>query len=419
MIKNKKFAKNFIWNTIGSTLASFSSVFLLIIITRINGMEEAGIFTITFATASIFYIVAIYSGRNCQITDIEGKITNKEYIVSRVITCLIMAILVFFYVWIKDYDIHKKAVLIFLCIWKGLEAFNDVLYGTMQKNGELYKVGISLIFRTMLGLILFLIVDAITHHLVYATIALAISSLITIVGYDLPQIKKILIPNERIEKKHMIQIYQKEFFLFANTFLTMYVLNASKYAIETYLTEDIQAVFGIILMPASILPLFAQFIVAPLINQLTDLYKNRKIEQMKQLKRKSMYFMIGFGIIAIFLGYTIGITVLNFVYNVNLTPYRLDLVILLFAYIFYAMGYVETIILTIYRNMKEQFFVYVITAIMIFVLSYGFVNKIGVRGASIACVITMIVYYGLLAIINYYQTKKQERIQTDKNIPLR
>lgn len=414
MIKNKKFAKNFIWNTIGSTLASFSSVFLLIMITRINGMEEAGIFTITFATASIFYIVAIYSGRNCQITDIEGKITNKEYIVSRIITCLIMAILVFFYVWIKDYDLHKKAVLIFLCIWKGLEAFNDVLYGTMQKNGELYKVGISLIFRTMLGLILFLIVDAITHHLVYATIALAISSLITIVGYDLPQIKKILIPNERIEKKHMIQIYQKEFFLFANTFLTMYVLNASKYAIETYLTEDIQAVFGIILMPASILPLFAQFIVAPLINQLTDLYKNRKIEQMKQLKRKTMYFMIGFGMVAIFLGYTIGIPVLNFVYNVNLTPYRLDLVILLFAYIFYAMGYVETIILTIYRNMKEQFFVYVITAIMIFVLSYRFVNKIGVRGASIACVITMITYYGLLAIINHYQTKKQERIQTDK-----
>ena len=114
MIKNKKFAKNFIWNTIGSTLASFSSVFLLIIITRINGIEEAGIFTITFATASIFYIVAIYSGRNCQITDVEGKIKDKEYIISRVITCFIMAIIVFFYVLIKNYDTHKSAILIFL-----------------------------------------------------------------------------------------------------------------------------------------------------------------------------------------------------------------------------------------------------------------------------------------------------------------
>ena len=414
MIKNKKFAKNFIWNTIGSTLASFSSVFLLIIITRINGIEEAGIFTITFATASIFYIVAIYSGRNCQITDVEGKIKDKEYIISRVITCFIMAIIVFFYVLIKNYDTHKSAILIFLCLWKGLEAFHDVLYGTLQKNGELYKVVISLILRTILGIGSFFLIDRITNNLVYGALALCVTTIITMLCYDLPQIRKILIPKEQIEKKHIIQIYQKEFFLFANTFLTMYVLNATKYAIEAYLTEDIQAVFGIILMPASILPLFAQFIVAPLINQLTDLYKTRNTEQMKQLKRKSMYFIIGFGIIAIFLGYTIGIPVLNFVYNVDLTSYRLDLAILLFAYIFYAMGYVETIILTIYRKMKEQFLVYVITAIMIFGLSYYLVNKMGVRGASIACVITMITYNLLLAIINHYQTKKQERIQTDK-----
>ncbi len=409
MIKDKKLAKNFIWNTIGSTLASFSSVFLLIMITRMNGIEEAGVFTITFATASIFYIIAVYSGRNCQITDIKGEITNKEYIVSRIITCLIMAILVFFYVIIKDYDTHKKAVLIFLCIWKGLEAFNDVLYGTMQKNGELYKVGISLILRTMLGMVSFFIVNKLTHNLVYATIALCISSIITIIGYDFLQIRKILLPQERIEKKHIMHIYQKEFFLFINAFFTMYILNASKYAIENYLTEDIQAVFGIILMPASILPLFAQFIVAPLINQLTDLYKDGNIKQMKHIKRKSISFIIGFGMVAIILGYTIGIPVLNFIYNVDLTPYRLDLAILLFAYIFYAMGYVETILLTIYRKMKEQFFVYVVSSLMIFALSYGLINKIGVRGASLACAITMITYCALLTIISHYQTKKQTK----------
>ena len=47
----------------------------------------------------------------------------------------------------------------------------------------------------------------------------------------------------------------------------MYILNASKYAIENYLTEDIQAVFGIILIYPTLLILLVsvslegQFIV--------------------------------------------------------------------------------------------------------------------------------------------------------------
>ncbi|MBO5478119.1 MAG: hypothetical protein J6A04_00050 [Clostridia bacterium] len=410
MIKDKKLAKNFIWNTIGSTLASFNSLFFLIAITRINGMQDAGIFTITFATASIFYIVAVYSGRNCQITDIKGKIKDKEYIISRICTCIIMAILVIIYAILNNYDSYKNSVLIFLCLWRATEAFSDVLYGIMQKNEKLYKVGISQIIKSTLGLIAFIIVDVQTHNLVYACITLCISSILTIIFYDFPQAINLISKDEPIQIKNVWDIYKKEFFLFANAFLTMYLLNAPKYAIEKYLTEDIQAVFGIILMPASILPLFAQFVVAPIINKLTQLYKQGNILQMRKIKKKSMYFIVGFGIIAMTLGYTIGIPILNFIYDVDLNPYRLHLVMILFAYIFYAMGYVETMILTIYRKIKEQFGVYVIVTITIFVSSYYLVGELGVMGASISCVISMILYYILLAIINKYETSKQKLI---------
>ena len=53
--------KNFIWNLIGSTINSFTSLIFLIIVTRINGIEAAGIFTFAFSTACLFYIIGIYS----------------------------------------------------------------------------------------------------------------------------------------------------------------------------------------------------------------------------------------------------------------------------------------------------------------------------------------------------------------------
>ena len=83
MIKNKSLFNNFIWNAIGTSIVSFNSLFFLICVKRINGLEEAGIFSVTYATASILYIFAIYSGRSLQVTDIKGENGDKDYIVSR------------------------------------------------------------------------------------------------------------------------------------------------------------------------------------------------------------------------------------------------------------------------------------------------------------------------------------------------
>ena len=47
------------------------------------------------------------------------------------------------------------------------------------------------------------------------------------------------------------------------SFLTMYLINSSKYAIDGVLSDDIQAIFGIIIIPATIMTLITQFVVHP------------------------------------------------------------------------------------------------------------------------------------------------------------
>ena len=76
--KDKGFRKNFIWNIIGTTFNAFNSLFFMIIITRVNGLENAGIFTLAFSTACILYIIGIYAGRIYQVTEASKEITDKD-----------------------------------------------------------------------------------------------------------------------------------------------------------------------------------------------------------------------------------------------------------------------------------------------------------------------------------------------------
>ena len=60
---------------------------------------------------------------------------------------------------IKQYTPFKTTIFALLAIFKGLEAFSDILYGVMQKNDILYKSGQSLSLKGFIGIVAFLIVD--------------------------------------------------------------------------------------------------------------------------------------------------------------------------------------------------------------------------------------------------------------------
>lgn len=407
MIRDKKFTKNFIWNTIGSVFNAFNSLFILILITRINGLESAGIFSITFATASILYVLAIYSGRNCHITDIKGEITDKEYIVARIITCVTTILIMFIYITLTRYDSLKVYILIALCIWKILEAFSDVLYAILQKNEELYKAGISLFIKSVVGIGCFGICNFITKNLKLSFSALYIITLIIIIVYDIPNTLKLLDKSEKVNFKNILKIYKKEFWIFGNTFLIMYVLNEPKYVIEKYLTNDIQAIFNIILIPASIVPLFSQFIMAPVINSIKNLYKEKNFDKIKKADNKIILIIFSFGIFAASIGYLIGIPVLEWIYSQKLDAYKIHLVVLLLSYTLYAMAYVKTIILTTFRKLKEQFIVHIVSTIIVIILSIILINKIGTIGVTITYFLLMSCYYIMLWFITKYNYKKE------------
>ena len=144
MEDTKQFRKNFIWNVLGTGLNAFNSLFFMITVTRINGLDKAGIFTIAYSTACIIYVLGIYAGRIYQVTEPDKNITNKEYVINRIITVIFMSVVVLIFGVIRGYDKYKILVFFLLTLFKSIEAFSDVLYGILQKENKLDLVGKSL-----------------------------------------------------------------------------------------------------------------------------------------------------------------------------------------------------------------------------------------------------------------------------------
>ena len=280
----------------------------------------------------------------------------------------------------------------------------------MQKNDLLYRVGQSLTIKSLIGIILFLIIDLGTHDLILACISMIIVNISTIIFFDFILISnKLIDKSSKVDFNNVLMIFKSEFFVFANSFLGIYVLNAPKYAIDSYLTEELQAIYGYIVMPGTVMVLFAQFVVLPFLNKLKELYAIRDFKNFKAIVRKVKMCVVAFGIFAVLSAYFLGPEVLGIIYGENLKAYRLDLALIIGAYIFYSISYVNLVVLTTMRNTFSQFIVYIITAIIALVGSKIFVQNFGIHGGAISCATTLVLQFIMYTILTMVIVNKVEK----------
>ena len=413
--EKKLFLKNFIWNSLGTGINSFNSLFFLIIVTRVNDIQTAGIFSIAYATATILYTLAMYSGRLCQVTDIENKIKDKDYITNRALTCLLMIIGATVFLLIKKYSGFKTTIFALLAIFKGLEAFSDILYGVMQKNDILYKSGMSLTAKGFIGIFAFLIVDLITRDLRLTCLAVIIVNVAILIIYDYIIVtKKLINTTDKVNMQNVVSILKSEFFVFVNSFAGIYILNAPKYAIDNFLSEDIQAIYGYIMMPATVMTLFTQFIVMPFLGKLKDMYEKKLLKDIEKVTFKIKLIVIAFGAFAVLAAFLLGPEFLGLVYGLDLTAYRINLCIIIGSYIFYAISYINLVTLTTIRHTFVQFVIYIISMVIAFIGSNLLVRtfNLGINGATLSCTTTLaiqfILYTVVTKVIMYKERKKIE-----------
>ena len=400
--------KNVIWNMIGTTANAFNSLFFMIIVTRINGLKDSGIFTLAFSLACLFCFIGNYEGRVFQVTDVKQDFSNKEYIVHRISSCILMMVTVLIYCLIMKYDAYKMSVTFALCFMKCCEVFSDVFYGVLQKNDNLELVGKSLFFKSIASILVFVVLDMVTKNLLLSCVGLDLIWLVVLFLYDIPKTKNLIHKEEKNSLTNIIKLYKDGFFSFSILFLAVYLVNAQKYALDGIVVESLQAVFGIVLMPATIISLACQYLLQPILNTIANLYALGQKKEFNILIFKSSLLVLVFGLVCIIGAYLFGIPVLNILYGVNISDYKLCLILIIVGAIFYSLSTLVSAALTTIRHTFVQFIVYSVTSLFALFVSKLFIINFSLIGASLAYLLCMFIQFLLYLLIYIYIMRKQD-----------
>ena len=388
--------KNIIWNTIGVFTFSLTSLIYTVILMRYSSLKITGIFSFGFALACTTTALASLGGRTYQVTDVKNELTPFTYIISRYITVFTVTILVFAYILMRNYSMNKFLIVFILCLFKYLEELSDVYYGIMQKEDKLYYVGQFQLFKSILNVFAFFLIIKGTNNLLLAVSVMLLINFLFILFLERPIAKKLNSWNYSTSKKQIMKYFSVNTTICVFTFLTMYLANAPRYAIDIYLNDEIQAVFGIIIMPATVMLLVCNFITNPILINIANLYNEKRMKEITELFKKIVFIIIGIGIFGLILCYFIGVPFLNLIYSSNFNIYKVELMIIIVGSIFYAVSMICSSFLTSIRKIKPQLYMNILFSIFAFIISLIFVKLFGIMGGAISystiMLIRMIVY---------------------------
>lgn len=407
--KSKSLSRDFIWNTIGSGLYAFTSLFFLVIVTRINGVDDAGIFTFAFSNACVFQVLGTYAGRAYQVTEKDASLNDNVYVWNRLFSTIIMIVFGVLYGFVFGHTGTKLLVILILILYKALDAFAEAIYGVIQKNDRLYQVGVSLALKGVIGTALFFGFDLIFHDIVFASLALVLTSVVVMLFYDFPKVRACGYKFKKVEIKKALSIFRLGAFAFIFTLLTQYLISASKYAIDRSLSLDAQTMYGIVAMPASVMILAANFLTYPFLLRIKKMLKKNDYDGLNGLVAKLTGVIVAFGAVASLLAFLFGRWAFQLLYGVDTGEYIGGLVLIIVGGTLFAVSLALSNVLVAMRRTFSQAVAFIIASIAAFVLSGWLVVEQGVFGGTLAYFASMALLLILYIIIYAYYSRKDRK----------
>lgn len=411
-VKTKNVDKSgYTWNTIAGLLFAMQSALLLMVITRTNGLEDAGIFSIGYAIASLMSFIGEYGVRKYQASDINEHYSFAEYYSFRIITCSLMALVslcyIGFFLITGAYSIRKFWIAIAICFIKLIEAYVDVFYGRFQQKERLDIGAKTNSFRIAIGLIACSISLFITHDLLISVIVWVIASIVAMFMSTFVVARGYCSYNLDFNFNSMKGLLIQCAPLFIGSFLLLYIGNAPKYAIDACLGEVDQAKYNFIFMPVFVIGLLANFVFNPVLVKLAESWNEENYKLFDKMVYKQMGVIGGITTLAIAVALTIGCPVLGWFYSADLSDSRVNLTVLMVGGGMLAMVNFLAVVITVIRQQKKLTAGYVIAAVIAMIFSRCTVSRYGISGASVLYTVLM----SILAILFFVILKIGENAE--------
>lgn len=381
--KEVSLKENTIWYTLGTLCNSCSNVLLMIYVTRILGVGQAGIFSIAYSIAQLMLTIGWFSTRQFQVSDIDEEFKFSDYLSFKIILSAIVILGGFIYSCFLHLSNIKRLVTLVYCIFILCDVFADLFSSRFQQLDKLYISGISYMVRIVGYNIIFLVSLLISKNLILSLFLSLIYSFIELSIFDFPMIKQLSKIKIQFSTHKCYSLFCKCFPLFIGSFITTFIMNIPKNAIELYLDSNLQTFYNIIFMPSSIVNMFCMFVFVPLYTRIANVWHKEAKKEFLNLVLKLICICIGLSIFILIGSYLLGIPLLQLLYGVNLLEYKSSFMILMCAGCMTSFNSIMIYIFTVMRKQKIVLFIYLVAVVVCQSLIHSMVLYLNIMGASL------------------------------------
>ena len=399
----------YIWFTMGTACFALATLVMTIVISRLLGETQAGMFSLGLSIAQWLVTIAYFEIRTFQVTDVRNEYSFKYYLTLRILMCIITFLASIVYVVFNNYDIQKVIIILLVCLYKISDSIADTFEGEFQKEDRIDISGKSEFYRVFFSILVLVIAVAVSKNLILSLI------IMNVVAYGMIVLLDISIAVKRVsvrmtgDMKRLWELVKMCIPLAVSTFLSTYIINSSKLSVDRVLGDEAQLYYTAVFMPNMVINLFSGIIFKPMQTAMAVNYYEKKYKNFWHIISKMILIITGFTFVCEVGAYILGIPVLSWLYGVNLKEYKLTLLLLLLCGGVNAINIIFYYVLAIMRKQKYMTILYIIVCLVSFLIMDTMTGRMGLMGASLGYLILVSLLAALLLVYIIIQTRRNTK----------
>jgi O-antigen/teichoic acid export membrane protein len=240
--------RNFSWTLFGNLVYAGCQWLVIVVIAKLGSPTLVGQFTLAIAITSPVMLLAGMGLRIVQANDVAATRPFGLYLGLRMTSTAIAVAVIAAIALAGTYDHSTIAIILILALAKSAEALSEIVWGQLQQRELMSVIARSMALKGALSVTSVLVVLAITHDLVLATVGFACAWLATLALYDLRAARRLFHESlrPRFAAQPMIELARLAFPLGIVVMLASYAVNTPRYFIAHYQGDHELGVFSAI-----------------------------------------------------------------------------------------------------------------------------------------------------------------------------
>lgn len=381
--------RNALYNSIGSLTYLLCQWLVNVLVVRLGSYADGGMLTLAISVTNVFFVVATFSLRVYQASDVTGRFSASRYLSTRVMTSLLgLSLCVLFTLANVQYDAPQKWCIVLYMLFKLTEAWVDALAAEQQKAMRMDYILVSFLLRSVTSLGSLVAGMLLWHSLPLALLLMAAATLPVVLLYDLPIVRRMTGFRLRLRLSECLPLLRAAWPMMLNAAMMTLLISLPRYILEYHFGQEVMGIYGAVATPAVIVQAGCSFVYSPLVAPLSRCWSEGRRGDFRRMTARALGLVLALFLLVMAGAAVLGRWGLQLIFGESILPYAWLLPPVLMTSLCSALMYFFEVPLTIMGRLKSMTCVHLAASALSLALSMTLIPRLGMNGVNLTILLT-------------------------------